>query len=662
MNPAQSFRPELLLPVGNTESFYAALKGGADAIYLGLRNFNARNRASNFTPWQLSAITREAHDKKVKVYVTLNTVIRNHEINTLIDTLFVLSQIKPDAVIVQDWGVFYLIRKFFPKLSVHASTQMANHNSLGANYSAKAGIERVVMARELTKAEIERIASKSEAELELFIHGALCYSFSGMCLFSSFLGGASANRGQCTQPCRRNYSQNEAENYFFSLKDNQLIGHLHLLENLKIDSLKVEGRIKSAEYVYHVAKAYRMALDEPEKRELARIQLQTDLGREKTDYFYGKKVGEAITQSANTGLFLGYVTTVENETVTFNSEVEISESCRLRFRSKSNDEQTVVKVDEFEQNNEAYSFKTRAKHIAVGDEVYLAGFRMKFPNKLNTTGIQLKEHLQPERLKAIRSKIKHKTVQRKTEVYLRIDSLAWLRKIRLEDFDFILFNFTKNELQEFNPKMPFIQKNKQRVYIELPRFISENDLPLYRNHLHRLKSAGIAQFALSHLSQKELLPAGSRFISNENVYAFNDAALQFLKEEGAQKSILPLENDIVNLAKGSHKDGIIPMYFYPYLFYSRMPVKAKKEELFSDKMGERFRKIIRDGMTIILPEHPVSLTQYKSKLERYGFHRFLIDLGTTAPSKNTPKTILNRLQKSEQIQPSTNFNFKRELK
>lgn len=210
--------------------------------------------------------------------------------------------------------------------------------------------------------------------------------------------------------------------------------------------------------------------------------------------------------------------------------------------------------------------------------------------------------------------------------------------------------------------MPFIQKNIDRVYVELPRFIAENDLAFYRNQLNRLKSAGIKHFSLSHLSQKDLLPRGAKFITNENVYVFNDAAIQFIKEQGAENSIFPYENDIVNLAKGTNRRGIVPLYYYPYLFYSRMPVKAKKEDFFSDRTGERFRKIIRDGITIVLPEHPVSLTQYKTKLERYGFHHFLIDLGTTSPSKNTPKTIVGRLLKSEQIQPSSNFNFKRELK
>ncbi|HPS13754.1 MAG TPA: peptidase U32 family protein, partial [Prolixibacteraceae bacterium] len=300
--------PELLLPVGNIESFYAALDGGADAIYLGLKNFNARNRAMNFTPWQVAAMVKEARNRGVKSYITLNTVIRNFEMGDLIHTLFQLQQIKPDAVIVQDYGVQFIIRKYFPKLTVHASTQMAIHNSDGVEYARLKGIKRVVLARELTLPELKRITSKSKIETELFIHGALCYSFSGMCLFSSYLGGASANRGLCTQPCRRIYSQKKEkgkeEKYFFSLKDNQLIDHLAELRDLKIDSLKVEGRLKPGEYVHRVAKAYRLALDDPNQKEDAKSLLNNDLGREKTSYFLGKEVNNAITQAATTGILI----------------------------------------------------------------------------------------------------------------------------------------------------------------------------------------------------------------------------------------------------------------------------------------------------------------------------------------------------------------------
>ncbi|MCK4979274.1 MAG: U32 family peptidase, partial [Candidatus Delongbacteria bacterium] len=254
-------KPELLLPVGNTEAFYAAVEGGADAIYLGLRYFNARNRAKNFTLNQLQSILAESKRTGTKVYLTLNTLIKNSELPELLDVLYQVSQTSLSSIIIQDWGVYYLVRKFFPDITLHASTQMAFHNSIGTEFAMRKNFERVIMARELTLEELKVISQKSKIKLEIFTHGALCYSFSGLCLFSSFLGGMSANRGQCRQPCRRAFKSEEKENYFFSLKDNQQIEIVPELMKMGISSLKVEGRMKSAEYVNRVAKAYRMVID-----------------------------------------------------------------------------------------------------------------------------------------------------------------------------------------------------------------------------------------------------------------------------------------------------------------------------------------------------------------------------------------------------------------
>ena len=662
MKKSPSFQPELLLPAGNPKAFHAALLGGANAVYVGLQQFNARNRATNFTPWQLAAMINLAHQKGVKIYVTLNTVIRNSEINQLIDTLYLLSQMKPDAVIVQDWGLVYLIRKYFPNLTIHASTQMANHNSVGANFSKKAGIERVVMARELTKNELKEIVNKSKVEIELFIHGALCYSFSGMCLFSSFVGGSSANRGQCTQPCRRNYKQNEKELYFFSLKDNQLIEHLPFLQELKIDSLKVEGRLKSADYVYQVAKAYRKALDHPELRVEAHQELSLDLGREKTDYFYGKNIKEAITQSASAGLFLGVVKTVSNGTVVFESNMELKNDSKLRFRNSSNDEQIQLSINRFNLTGNDYSFQAETNGIQAGDEVYLAAIPIQIPAKINTDGVKVYDRCPEGKLKNIKREMQLADNQKKQEVFLRIDQFSWISEINFDDFDGVIINLSHKEWGEFKLHQPLLQKNSSLIHFELPKFIPEADLEFYRQRLQQLTQAGFHNLFLSHLSQKELLPNGSTFSTNENVYLFNDAAIKMIKSEGVSHYIYPLENDIVNLSQGTDRGGIIPVYFYPHLFYSRMPVIAEKEEIFTDINGEKFRKLIRDGMTIIVPDQPVSITQFKSKLDRYGFHRYLIDLSTMQPETGLPFKLKKKLLYSDKISNTSLFNFKRELK
>jgi putative protease len=267
--------PELLLPAGSTEALYAAIEGGADAVYLGLDRFSARGRAKNFSHKAFPAACHLAHEKGVKVYLTLNTLIKNGELPELIGLIALAAASGADAIIVQDWGVFYIIKKYFPDIPVHASTQMAVHNSIGARMAARLGFARAVLARELMLPEIAAIAREKAVALEVFAHGALCYSLSGHCLMSSWIGGMSANRGFCRQPCRRSYalgtgdgtdwgeSAGEGESPFFNLRDLELIDYVSALQKAGARSLKIEGRMKPAEYVYITARAYRQVLDNP---------------------------------------------------------------------------------------------------------------------------------------------------------------------------------------------------------------------------------------------------------------------------------------------------------------------------------------------------------------------------------------------------------------
>lgn len=666
MKNRSSHKPELLLPVGNIESFYAALDGGADAIYLGLKNFNARNRAMNFTAWQVMAMVTQARNRKIKCYITLNTVIRNFELPDLIHTLHQVNQIKPDAVIVQDYGVLFLIKKFFPALIVHASTQMAIHNSVGVEYAKQKGIDRVVLARELTLPELREITLKSKSEIELFVHGALCYSFSGMCLFSSYLGGASANRGLCTQPCRRIYTQKKEstklEKYFFSLKDNQLIDHLEELKTIGIDSLKIEGRLKPGEYVQRVAKAYRMALDFPDKIDEARLLLANDLGREKTSYFLGRDVAGAITQAATTGLLIGKVIRSTDDKIIFQSNTELEAGCRLRFRNPQNDKQVDIKADQLWIEEGNYVTPGDPKEIKQTYEVYLAGNKLKLPQKINTDGIQLKEHYSPDKLKIILNGLRFKGNPSKQEIFLRIDSLNWVDHLCFDDFTGVIFQLTIDDWESFKTYSGLIQKNKEKIHIELPKFIPESKLIFFRELASTLFQSGINSFFVSHLSQKLLIPVGARISVNENVYAFNDATIRFLKEEGVRQYIYPLENDMANMGKGTDRNGIVPVRYFPHLFYSRMPVHLEKDSFFTDRNGEKFMKHIRDGITIVTPANPVSITRYREKLERFGFNRFLLDMSFDVCSKENLQSVLDDFHHSTEVKGSTIFNFKRELK
>ena len=655
-------KPELLLPVGNIEAFYAAIEGGADAIFVGLKAFNARGRAANFNNYQFILLLNEAIKNKVKVYVTLNTVIKNREILELLDTLWFLSKTKVAAIIIQDWGTFYLLRKHFPNLVVHASTQMANHNSAGLSHSKKLNFERVILARELTFPELQDMQKDSPIETEVFVHGALCYSFSGMCMFSSYLGGSGANRGLCTQPCRRFYTVEKSKNLAFSLKDNQLVDFVPELAKIGVSSLKIEGRIKSGEYVYQVASAYRKVLDKIINLDEAKNMLKLDMGRDKTQWFYAKNVSEAITKNPNTGLLIGQISQVSNNSISLTPNIELQKGNRLRIRTSEDKEQLSLKIDEFEVfESGKVEIKTDLKEIKTGHEVYLAGLRIKkFPSKLKGDAKRVEDTMPHGLKRKFSDGVRKFSPIKKQTIFVRINTLDWLRKINLNDIDQLIIQFTKNEWEELRLDVPFLKKNSHKIWMELPQFISEKDLGFYKTLCSKFVKQGYKQFSLSHLSQKELLPQGTSFITNENVYCYNDAAGQLLKDEGAKWMTSPFENEFDNLLSGANRSMIIPMYYYPRLFYSRQPVRI--EEQFKDDKNQDFRKEVRNGITIVVPEKPVALLQYREKLNKKGFNQFMFDLSFEKPSKHTLKRILTKFRNSEQEQPSTTFNFKKGLK
>ncbi len=251
--------PELLSPAGDMEALAAAILGGADAIYVGGKRFGARAYAKNFDTEELKLAVRLCHVHGVRLYVTLNTLVFDKEIDDALEYAKLLYEIGVDALIVADIGVAALIRERVPNLELHASTQMGVHNTEGVNFAKKLGITRVVLARECSYRDIKNITAESDAECEVFLHGALCVCHSGQCLFSSIVGGRSGNRGECAQPCRLPYNKGK---YILSLKDLSLANHVKELIDSGVSSLKIEGRMKSPEYVYEVTRIYRKLLDE----------------------------------------------------------------------------------------------------------------------------------------------------------------------------------------------------------------------------------------------------------------------------------------------------------------------------------------------------------------------------------------------------------------
>lgn len=274
-------RPELLAPAGNYEAFLGAISAGADAVYLGGTRFGARAYADNFDTQQVIKAIKYAHLYGRKLYMTVNTLVKESEFNDLYDYLAPYAEAGLDGVIVQDFGVLGFIRENFPNIELHASTQMAITGVYGAKLLKKMGAVRVVPARELSLSEMINIKEKAGIEVEAFIHGAMCYCYSGMCLFSSIVGGRSGNRGRCAQPCRLPYKLhgvflndesiksrsksdncgNDEEFYPLSLKDMCTIEIIPSLIDAGIDSFKIEGRMKKPEYVAGVTSIYRKYID-----------------------------------------------------------------------------------------------------------------------------------------------------------------------------------------------------------------------------------------------------------------------------------------------------------------------------------------------------------------------------------------------------------------
>ncbi|KOH45474.1 peptidase U32 family protein [Sunxiuqinia dokdonensis] len=656
--------PELLLPAGNTESFYAALEGGADAVYLGLTSFNARGRAANFTESHLLAALQEARKRRVKIYVTLNTVIKNKEIEPLLDVLAFLEQAGVDAIIIQDWGLYYLARLRFRKLVIHASTQMGNHNSPGVAFSEQKGMARVILARELTKTELKKIAAKANTELELFVHGALCYSFSGMCFFSSYLGGRGANRGLCAQPCRRMYKDDQQDKFLFNLKDNQQLPNLEELKALGIRSLKVEGRMKSADYVYRVAQAYRTAIDHPEKREEAEELLKLDFGREKMAYFLGKDVKEGITDSSNTGIPVGFVSRVKNRELTFESGIDLKEGDRIRIRNVRNESTFNARLQALQRANNRYSFVLDSKEtVQAGDELFWVGRKAKaLPAKFRKLPNYRAVRLPLSEKKRFREQLTIKQKASTSQVFLRIDDPKWFDWLRTDELDGIVLSFSRRQLEAFDFSASFVQANQAKIHIELPKFIAEEQVEDWKSLLHEIEKRGIDRFFISHLSQKLLLDNSSQVISNENVYVYNDAAAKLIHESRIHNFCYPVENDFENLRSMKNKQGFVVLHSYPELFFSRMPVQVSgAENRFKDDGGKSFVKSQKDGMTIVTPTIPVSLFQYRKQLEKEGFSNFIIDLNHEKPTKNALKKVMTKFRLAEQFQPSTVFNFKKGL-
>lgn len=365
-------KPELLSPAGSLETALAAFDGGADAVYCGLSKFNARERAVNFSFPELRTLLERARSTDKKVYVTFNTLIRNDELDEVAAFLTELAKSPPDALIVQDPGVIQLVNCYFPFFTLHASTQMGIHNSCGVETLEKLNIKRVILERQITMMELEEIRRKSRLELEVFIHGSLCCSLSGRCLFSSFLSGTSGNRGRCKQPCRRCYAAEDGskQDYFLSPYDLESSNIISDLCRIGIDSFKIEGRLRGCDYIFKTARAYRNLIDhsdEPEAVAEAIKLLDSSAMRGTSTGFYFPENHKNIINSRKSGIFGIEAGTVEQSK---NGYLSLKTSARLhlgdRLRAVNDKDDITFSLTKLEENRRNVIRCKAGSHVVIG--------------------------------------------------------------------------------------------------------------------------------------------------------------------------------------------------------------------------------------------------------------------------------------------------------
>lgn len=410
---------ELLAPAGNEESFKAAVNAGADAVYMGLGKHNARVMAKNFTLSSYIDCINYAHIRGVKVYLTLNTLVLDEEIEEALELLAKLYEVGVDAVLVQDLGLASLIHELFPNLDLHASTQMSAYSLEQVEYLKKLGFKRVVLGRELSIDEIKYITDNTDVEIEVFSHGALCVSVSGQCLMSLAIGTRSANRGACAQPCRMRYTLYKGngekivpKTYIMSKKDIFTLDMLDKLIDTNVASLKIEGRNKTPEYVAVVVSTYRkyidkylkenkLDVDKADVKDLTQMFNRNGLSH---GYFDGVRYKDSITTLSpkNTGLYLGEVIESKGKYVKVKLEEDIDLHDGIEIYTKSNVSSTIVTCimdskkklvnDKVEKGNIVFLGDIKDTNISPKDKIYKTSrYRLNLDTQNNIVNKNLRQ-------------------------------------------------------------------------------------------------------------------------------------------------------------------------------------------------------------------------------------------------------------------------------
>ncbi len=672
MNKKQNPPPELLAPAGSLESFNAAIEAGADAIYLGVGELNARLRARNFSMDSLAHLVGIANSFQVKLFVTLNTLLKQSELRSVLDLLFQLQQLKIDAVIVQDLGLAHIAHKYFPKLTLHASTQMVIHNRMGLDAIRNLGIKRAVLSRELSIEEIRLLQRNSPVELEVFIHGALCYAISGLCLASSYLGGWSGNRGRCTQVCRRNFSSQHESGYAFSPGDLWAVDHIADLSEAGISSLKIEGRMKRADYVYTVVAAYRKLLDGKASVAETKAELALDLGREKTDFFLNSPGQNNIIMSeraSGTGLPVGKLESVSDKLIRVRTELKIRPGDNLRLQDKNGDERSVYTVEQVETKKGIVEITAQTKIEGnLDDQLYLISRKLNngslWSRKKVDADIPVKKYHKrypnfQKVISALNVPESRATVTKK--LYLKIDDPGWLPILKSFKVDFLILAGNGSFHEDIIKNAKQLNYWKDRLVVEFPPFISERELESYRQLVTQYSKLGVQRWMSSHFSHIEIFPKEEMLIADSMVWTTNQATQNFLVTSGYDQFTYSLEDDLLNIKAIASSSGIMPIFGHVPLFISKIrPVT--QEFRISSGNDQNFMIVEKGDLFYTISEQLVCLFHRQEKLRESGINQFLIDFSFMVPSRKRFKTIAFEFQAGQKLSNTSVFNHKSGLK
>lgn len=696
---------ELLAPAGSLEILKGVIESGADAVYVGGSMFGARAYANNFTEEELLEAIDFAHLRGVKVYLTVNTLIKNSEFSKLYDYLLVYYKRGLDAVIVQDLGVVKAIHEYFPSMEIHTSTQMTVTGADGVRFLSQFGVTRVVMAREVSLAEMKRIHEETGMELEAFVHGALCYSYSGQCLFSSILGGRSGNRGRCAQPCRLPYTvEGKKDEYILSLKDMCGIKALDKLHDAGVYSLKIEGRMKQLEYACGVVKYYRSYIDNMKPVSDADYDRIKALGNRCgfTDRYYfdhngsdmvtyvkpnfvsnaaepspeKRKLsieGELVLREGEPGSL-----TVKRGDVTYKASIEpVSAALKAPLDKKA----AIDRINKTGDTDFAFS------HIKaqIGENVFVPNGAL---NKLRRDAISglcdklLKKYYRDDtrytdmsRLTALPEHVVKSDAAHDEAINDYTTICSCMTRAQLDTligydcFDVFYLDFDMYDrkilIQQFADDVQSLTKRNKKVYLMLPTIFRADSSDYFVSIAKELDNVSFEGFVVKNYEElylTENLFTGKKVILDHNMYTFNDVSKSAFFEHGVSGDTVPLE---LNSKEIMHRNNIgsqmIVYGYYPLMTTANCVHKNtkgcdKKQKLIylKDRYNKSFAVCnnCKECYNTIYNSLPTMLTKNISKLKEAGIRSFRYSF-----TIETPKQI-NAVM-DDKVAEYTNGHYKR---